>query len=128
MGVCAEFPQYGRIGVTLQVLHFAPMPTKHRRINVTCDGELQAAMRKAAGHIDAGSDAGLLREMAIAGARSLPDEPVDEVRARILAIPGVIPRQAADLDLSWLDEIPREKPSMTSEELLRWVRSHDKRP
>jgi len=85
-------------------------------------------MRKAAGHIDAGSDAGLLREMAIAGARSLPDEPVDEVRARILAIPGVIPRQAADLDLSWLDEIPREKPSMTSEELLRWVRSHDKRP
>jgi len=57
------------------------MPTHHRRIQVTEDRELTAALRAAAPHLPAGLPRSRqVRELAIAGARHLSGEPVDEAR------------------------------------------------
>lgn len=59
------------------------MPTKHRRIQVTEDPELAAALEAAAEHLPSGlSRAGQVRELALAGARQLPDRPLSEEERR----------------------------------------------
>jgi hypothetical protein len=61
------------------------MPTSHRRIQVTEDPELTRALRSSAPHLPDGlSRAGQVRELAIAGARHLAEEPQTEERRREL--------------------------------------------
>ncbi|MDQ3647269.1 MAG: hypothetical protein M3433_01540 [Actinomycetota bacterium] len=61
------------------------MPTRHSRIQVTEDPELSKALRAAAPHLPAGlSRSGQVRELAIAGARSLSDSPLTERERRAL--------------------------------------------
>jgi hypothetical protein len=57
------------------------MPTRHSRIQVTEDRELAAALRAASPHLPAGLPrARQVRELAIAGARHLSGEPLEESR------------------------------------------------
>ena len=61
------------------------MPTQHPRIQVTEDRELAAALRAAAPHLPAGLPRSRqVRELAIAGARQLSGELVDEGRRQDL--------------------------------------------
>jgi hypothetical protein len=61
------------------------MPTSHPRIQVTEDRELSAALRAAAPHLPAGLPRSRqLRELAIAGARHISGQPVDESRRQEL--------------------------------------------
>jgi hypothetical protein len=61
------------------------MPTHYPRIQVTEDRELSAALRAAAPHLPAGLPRSRqLRELAIAGARHLSGEPVEESRRQEL--------------------------------------------
>lgn len=61
------------------------MPTQHPRIQVTEDRELAAALRAAAPHLPAGLPRSRqVRELAIAGARHLSGELVDEDRRQDL--------------------------------------------
>lgn len=61
------------------------MATSHRRIQVTEDPELARALRAAAPHLPAGlSRSRQVRELAIAGARHIADEPPTEERRRML--------------------------------------------
>ena len=63
------------------------VPTRYPRIQVTEDRELTAALRAAAPHLPAGLPRSRqVRELAIAGARHLSGEPVeDSERQRLLA-------------------------------------------
>jgi hypothetical protein len=59
--------------------------TSHRRIQVTEDPELARALRAAAPHLPAGlSRSRQVRELAIAGARYIADEPPTEERRAML--------------------------------------------
>jgi hypothetical protein len=61
------------------------MATSHPRIQVTEDPELANALRAAAAHLPPGlSRSRQVRELAIAGARHLTDEPATEERRRSL--------------------------------------------
>jgi hypothetical protein len=61
------------------------MATSHPRIQVTEDPELARALRVAAPHLPTGlSRSRQVRELAIAGARHLADEPLTEERRREL--------------------------------------------
>lgn len=61
------------------------MPTKHSRIQVTEDRDLAAALRTAAPHLPAGLPRSRqVRELAIAGARLLSGEPLEEGRRQEL--------------------------------------------
>jgi hypothetical protein len=62
------------------------MPTRHRRIQVTEDPELARALRSAAAYLPPGlSRSRQVRELAIAGARHLADDPESEAtRHRLL--------------------------------------------
>lgn len=61
------------------------MATSHHRIQVTEDPELTRALRAAAPHLPAGlSRSRQVRELAIAGARHIADEPPTEERRRLL--------------------------------------------
>lgn len=61
------------------------MPTSNRRIQVTEDPELTRALRSAEPHLPKGlSRSRQVRELAIAGARHLADEPMSEDRRREL--------------------------------------------
>jgi hypothetical protein len=61
------------------------MPTAHPRIQVTEDRELSAALRAAAPHLPAGLPRSRqVRELAIAGARHLSGELVEESRRQEL--------------------------------------------
>jgi hypothetical protein len=61
------------------------VPTRHPRIQVTEDPELARALRSAAPHLPAGlSRSRQVRELAIAGARSLAGAPETERERRAL--------------------------------------------
>lgn len=63
----------------------ALMATRHRRIQVTEDPELASALRAAAPRLPAGLPRSRqVRELAIAGARHLADEPLSEERRQEL--------------------------------------------
>lgn len=67
------------------------MPTKHRRIAVTEDPDLSAALRRAALAYPGLSRAGLVRELAMRGARQLTDGSGDNPLQRILERTGAEP-------------------------------------
>ena len=59
------------------------MPTRHPRIQVTEDPELTRALREAEPHLPAGSSRSRqVRDLAIAGARSLSASPLTESERR----------------------------------------------
>ena len=61
------------------------MPTRHHRIQVTEDPALTDALRTAAPHLPAGLPRSRqVRELAIAGARHLSGEPMDDSRRQEL--------------------------------------------
>lgn len=62
------------VSVTPPVLHSSPMPTKHRRIALTTDPELTAAIAAARRELGDMPESRLVRELALRGARELgPD-------------------------------------------------------
>src|SRR3954452_12344489 len=70
-----------QIAVTPLVLHSLPMPTKHRRIALTTDPELTAAIAAARRELGDMPESRLVRELALRGARELrPDD-----TARVIA-------------------------------------------
>lgn len=103
------------------------MPTQHRRINVTCDPELAAALDGARAHLDETSDAARLRALALAGATALaartPEEREgDAALARLLAIPGVRPAKNRDRHPPYWDEMMKEPITTDGTDALEWVR------
>jgi hypothetical protein len=73
---------------TLAAIHrwyTCPVTTSHPRIQVTEDPELARALRAAAPHLPAGlSRSRQVRELAIAGARHIADEPPTEEQRTML--------------------------------------------
>ena len=68
------------------------MPTRHARIAVVADPELNAALDRAAVALGTKhSRATLLRELALVGAASLPDDDTVRLRARLAERHGVRP-------------------------------------
>ena len=67
------------------------MPTKLRRIAVTEDPELARVLSVASLELPGLSDAALVKELAIRGARTLPVKSSDERMARIIAMTGARP-------------------------------------
>lgn len=88
------------------------VPTRLHRIQVTEDPELAGALREAAPHLPAGLPrARQVRELAIAGARHLAENPpVDERRRRKL-LESLAERfekpEEAGIDWEWLRESKR---------------------
>lgn len=68
-----------QIAVTPPVLHSLSMPTKHRRIALTTDPELTAAIAAARRELGDMPESRLVRELALRGARDL--RPDDTARA-----------------------------------------------
>lgn len=68
-----------QIAVTPSVLHSLSMPTKHRRIALTTDPELTAAIAAARRELGDMPESRLVRELALRGAREL--DPDDTTRA-----------------------------------------------
>lgn len=67
------------------------MPTKFRRIAVTEDPELSRALRGASRELPGLSDAALVRELAMRGARTLPVNPAQERLERLIERTGARP-------------------------------------
>lgn len=67
------------------------MPTKFRRIAVTEDPELSRALRGASRELPGLSDAALVRELAMRGARTLPVDPAQERLERLIERTGARP-------------------------------------
>ena len=104
------------------------MATAHRRIGVTRDPELAAALAATRGLLDRAdtrSEAGQVRRLALLGARVLVDGRDDghaaRARQRLLDLPGVRPATRSLDELRWLDEDPVD-PSGEASEALDWVR------
>lgn len=83
------------------------MPTKYRRIAVTLDPKLAAALQEARNEMPGKSDAALVKELALRGSRAGVGSPSPALE-RILARPGVRPplRNLDDV-LSELDKSQR---------------------
>lgn len=58
------------------------MPTRHARISVVRDADLDEALRSARGKLRAGSEAARLRELALIGARALHGDDGERVLVR----------------------------------------------
>lgn len=71
--------------VTPSVLHFPLMGTKHRRIALTADPELEAAIMAARKQLGEAPDSRLVRDLAIRGARDLEPDRLARVRAKLEA-------------------------------------------
>ena len=67
------------------------MPTKFRRIAVTEDPELSRALRGASRELPGLSDAALVRELAMRGARTLQVDPAQERLERLIERTGARP-------------------------------------
>lgn len=67
------------------------MPTKLRRIAVTEDPDLAVALSRASRELPGLSDAALVKELALRGARTLAVEGSDERMARIITRTGARP-------------------------------------
>lgn len=67
------------------MVHYAAVPTRHRRIQVTEDAELTRALDAAAVYLPPGlSRSGQIRALAIAGAHHLADAPEAGTKRRAL--------------------------------------------
>ncbi len=101
------------------------MPTEHRRIGVTKDPVLAAALeatRSILGPEETRSEAGHVRRLALLGARTLTagDERAMRARQKLLAISGVRPGTGRLEDLPWLDEAVDEGRELSR--ALEWAR------
>lgn len=100
------------------------MATKHRRINVTCDPELAAALEETRELLGDRPDAARVRALALEGARALTaDDPEAASRRRVrerLSQPDITP--ARSHDRSWLSEPLPELDGPSGTEILEWVR------
>jgi hypothetical protein len=67
--------------VTPMVLHLPPMATKHRRIALTADPELEAAIAAARHQLGDAPESRLVRELALRGARELEPDPMARIKA-----------------------------------------------
>lgn len=61
------------------------MPTKHRRIALTADPELEAAIAAARRELGDAPESKLVRELAIRGARDLEPDRIARIRAELKA-------------------------------------------
>ncbi len=99
------------------------MATKHRRINVTCDPELAAALEETRELLGDRPDAARVRALALEGARALTaDDPEAASRRRVrerLSRPDITP--ARSRDDSWLEEVVAGS-DHAGTEALEWVR------
>ncbi len=101
------------------------MATVHRRINVTCDPELTAALDATRDLLGELPDSARVRALALEGARALvagtPAAEVMRARQELLSRPGVRPATDRTRDLSWLEgeEVDQER---SATETLEWVR------
>lgn len=68
--------------VTPQVLHLPFMATKHRRIALTADPELEAAIAAARRELGDAPESRLVRDLAVRGARDLKPDPLAGLRAK----------------------------------------------
>jgi hypothetical protein len=101
------------------------MATAHRRINVTCDPELAAALDATRDVLGELPDSARVRALALEGAKALvagtPAEEVMRARRELLSRPGVRPATDRTRDFSWLEgEEVDHRHSAT--ETLEWVR------
>lgn len=104
------------------------MATAHRRIGVTKDQDLAAALdatRPLLGSDGASSEAGHVRRLALIGARALRDQTfparAELDRQRIRERPGVRRASRALEDLPWLDGDTVDEEERASR-ALEWVR------
>lgn len=100
------------------------MATIHRRINVTCDPELTAALEATRELLGDLPDSARMRVLALEGARALLAGTPDEERLRalreLLSRPDVTP--ARNRDRSWLKDRPPALDGVSGTEILEWVR------
>ncbi len=101
------------------------MGTVHRRINVTCDPELAAALDATRDVLGELPDSQRVRALALEGARALvagtPAEEVMRARRELLSRPGVRPATDRTRDLSWLEGAVPD-PEYGATKTLEWVR------
>jgi hypothetical protein len=71
-----------QLPVTPSVLHSLTMPTKHRRIALTADPELELAIAAARKELGDLPESRLVRELAIRGSRELDPDPLAGLRAK----------------------------------------------
>lgn len=71
--------------VTPMVLHYPSMGTKHRRIALTADPELEAAIAAARRELGEMPESRLVRELALRGSRDLEPDHMARVRAEFEA-------------------------------------------
>ncbi len=91
----------------------AIMPTKLRRIAVTVDPRLAAALEVARKELPGKSDAALVKELALRGSRMDESDRSSSALARILARPGVrLPSRKLQTVLARLREEPGLDPEL----------------
>jgi len=69
--------------VTPSVLHLLPMATKHRRIALTADPELEAAITAARRELGDAPESRLVRALALRGARDLAPDDTEQALAEL---------------------------------------------
>ena len=94
------------------------MPTKLRRIAVTVDPRLAAALQKARRELPGKSDAALVKELALRGSKASAEGQTNSALERILARPGVqLPSRKLGTVLSKLREEPGLDPVLLEKAL-----------
>lgn len=79
--------------VTPQVLHSFPMPTKHRRIALTADPELEAAIAAARRELGDMPESRLVRELALRGSREIQPDETDRALAELKRVAVAWPEE-----------------------------------
>lgn len=78
------------------VVHFRFMPTRHPRVQVTVDPELESALSRAAPNLRSDSRAAQIRELALQGAEHLDDF---DRRGYDAAVERLLEEELPDLDM-----------------------------
>ena len=80
-----------KVGVRTRQCYARPMATELGRILVTADPELSRALREASRKLPGLSESALVRELAIRGARTLPENPAQGRIQRLIERTGARP-------------------------------------